>query len=190
MATKGCGWCGDPYNTELSDKCNSMWKTDYYCSRHFQELPGSDGPDVVREFSQSSKWNSIRLRPEHVKMQMRVGDTKYLKFTYNFGPDNGLEFTNNLPKEVEVNIFSTCGSQEFYLQEVNNCSRHSTKDVEFYARFHLGSCPTNPYFWKERTYKLGISPKFSLSIDLGMSCSCSCDKRSGCNEEKVNIIYI
>ena len=105
MATKDCGWCGDPYNTELSDKCNSIWKTDYYCSRHFQEIPGSDGPDVVREFSQSSKWNSIRLRPEHVKMQMRVGNTKYLKFTYKFGPNNKLEFTNNLPVEAKNSTY-------------------------------------------------------------------------------------
>ena len=46
-------------------------------------------------------------------MKMRVGDIKYQKFTFNLGPDDeGLEFTDNLPDNIEINIFSTCGDNE------------------------------------------------------------------------------
>ena len=96
------------------------------------EIPDSEGPDIVREFSQKNKLDMIRLRPEHIKMKMRVGDIKYQKFTYNLGPDDeGLEFTNNLPDNIEINIFSTCGKKKSYLQQVKNCSRHGFEDVEF-----------------------------------------------------------
>ena len=172
----GCGWCSSPHKG-MQSRCSSIKENEKICPSDRKEKKFTGEPKIVKESrEQKFEYDWVQLHPQQVQLEMNVGDTKYLNFTYMF-ISMGTTFSHDLPENVDVKIFSTClegGSPK----EVKGCYRITNGNiVQFYASFHLNSCPEKSSDW-EKSYKLTLSQGDVLDIDMKMFCSCSCDKFS------------
>ena len=172
----GCGWCSSPHK-DMKSRCSSIKENEKICPSDRKEKKFTGEPKIVKESrEQKFEYDWVQLHPQQVQLEMNVGDTKYLNFTYMF-ISMGTTFSHDLPENVDVKIFSTClegGSPK----EVKGCYGITNGNiVQFYASFHLNSCPEKSSDW-EKSYKLTLSQGDVLDIDMKMFCSCSCDKFS------------
>ena len=172
----GCGWCSSPHK-DMKSRCSSIKENEKICPSDRKEKKFTGEPKIVKQSrEQKFEYDWVQLHPQQVQLDMNVGDTKYLNFTYMF-ISMGTTFSHDLPENVDVKIFSTClegGSPK----EVKGCYRITNGNiVQFHASFHLNSCPENSSDW-EKSYKLTLSQGDVLDIDMKMFCSCSCDKFS------------
>ena len=162
LAEIGCGWCADP-SIDLQSRCDSWNRTQIICPASEYVEPksttSSGEPEVImRTAERIPGYPEPGFYERHIRLDMSVGDVKYLRFHYWHAPgQNRVNISQRLPEGVELKLFSTCNGRQV-LRQITACSAEGTKVgenfLEFNARFHMKSCPKNPYWWRDRPYKL------------------------------------
>merc|ERR1711892_850370 len=170
----GCDWCSSPHK-DLASRCSSIKENEKICPTERIEKKFRGGPTIIKESrEQKFAYDWVQLRPQQVKLEMNVGDIKYLNFTYMF-INSGTSFSHDLPDNVELKIFSVCDGLQ--LKEREGCyGILNGQEVQFYARFHMKSCPEKASDW-EKSYKLTLSQGDALDIDMN-----PCAKKNSCSE--------